>query len=175
MCLQTARSRSLDSVISTSRKHTCLQCGKSFSNAQNFRQHEPIHSGIYPYRCDICHQGGSHMIVLSLQMATSCPDSVIPSASKHTCLQCGSSFSRLHFLRLHEAAHGGYYPFRCEICGKGSLNSSNLRRHMSTHSDKTEHKCTVCNLSFRYESSLKRHFEHCHNDLSLESHNNSVM
>ena len=90
-------------------------------------------------------------------MATSCSDSVIPSASKHTCLQCGSSFSTLRFLRLHEAAHGGFYAFRCEICGKGSLSSSNLRRHMTTHSDKTEHKCTLCNRSFRYISSLLLH------------------
>ena len=103
-------------------------------------------------------------------MATSCSDSVIPSASKHKCLQCGSSFSRLHFLHLHGSTHRGFYPFRCQICGKGSLTSSNLRRHMSTHSDKIEHRCSVCNLSFRYESSLKRYFDHCHNYLSLESH-----
>ena len=56
--LETATSRSLDSAISASREYTtCLQCGKMFSNAQSIRLHEPIQSGIYPYRCDICGRG----------------------------------------------------------------------------------------------------------------------
>ena len=106
-------------------------------------------------------------VFVCLQTATS-RSSVIPSPRKHTCSQCGSSFSRLHFLNLHEAAHKGCYPYWCEICGKGSLNTSNLRRHMATHSGKTDHSCTLCRQSFRYFSSLKRHVEHCHKDTILE-------
>ena len=102
VCLQTARSRSLDSVISTSRKHTCLQCGKSFSNAQNFRQHDPIHSVIYPYRCN--------------------------------------------------------------ICGRGIVSTSNYRRHMAMHTGTRDYKCPVCLLAFTCAWSLKRHIRqvHCH-------------
>ena len=104
LCLQTATSCSLDSVISASRKHTCLQCGKSFSNAQSIRLHEPMHSGIYPYRCDICHQG--------------------------------------------------------------IVSTSNYRRHMAMHKGTRDHKCPVCLLAFTCAWSLKRHIRqvHCHTD-----------
>ncbi|KAK2172661.1 hypothetical protein NP493_942g00095 [Ridgeia piscesae] len=85
--------------------------------------------------------------------------SVKRSASRHTCSQCGSSFSRLHFLHLHEAAHKGCYPYRCEVCGKGSLNTSNLKRHMAVHTGRVDHKCHLCIRTFRYISSLRRHIE----------------
>ena len=102
-------------------------------------------------------------VFVCLQTATS-RSSVIPSPRKHTCSQCGSSFSRLHFLNLHEAAHKGCYPYWCENCGKGCLSKSNLRRHMASHRDMRDYKCSLCLLTFSYASSLKRHVYHCHND-----------
>ena len=91
-------------------------------------------------------------------------DSVISASRKHTCLQCGKSFSNAQSIRLHEPIHSGIYPYRCNICGRGIVSTSNYRRHMAMHTGTRDYKCPVCLLAFTCAWSLKRHIRqvHCH-------------
>ena len=89
---------------------------------------------------------------------------MLPTPRNHTCLHCGKKFAGIQFLHIHEDAHRGDYPYRCEICGKGSFTMSNLKHHMTTHDGVRDYKCSECAQEFTRACSLKRCVRNLHQD-----------
>merc|ERR1712126_801847 len=39
------------------RRFQCNSCPKSFKSNSHLKEHEMIHSGVFPYNCDLCKKG----------------------------------------------------------------------------------------------------------------------
>ena len=104
----------------------------------------------------------SHRTVFLCRLRSFVAQTVFPTPRNNTCLQCGKKFAGIQFLHIHEAAHRGDYPYRCEICEKGSFTMSNLKQHMTTHDGVRDYKCSECTQEFTRACSLKRHVHNLH-------------
>lgn len=79
------------------------------------------------------------------------------AARAYICSQCGKSFSRLPYLKIHQQSHKRKRPFWCTVCGKTFQCSSHLSTHYRTHTGEKPYGCATCGKRFTQQSSLRVH------------------
>ena len=140
------------------RKFKCEVCGKGFTTCQNLKDHNNVHTGEKPYKCELCtacfasrgtqvmHQR-RHLGVPRRNKAQKCTECGITVtnlqqhidsvhlAEKQICPQCGKEFKK-HSLRGHMKTEHDKQP--CSICGK-NFGAKRMKTHiLSAHAPKDQ-------------------------------------
>ncbi|XP_061100721.1 endothelial zinc finger protein induced by tumor necrosis factor alpha-like isoform X3 [Conger conger] len=74
-----------------------------------------------------------------------------------SCVQCGKSFAKLHYLKGHHRVHTGEKPFACERCEKRFSYHHQLTMHRRIHTGEKPFVCGQCGKRFTQSSHIKRH------------------
>lgn len=130
--------------------YKCIQCGKTFAQASNFKAHQKIHSrpGLH-----FCSQCGKQFPSYDDQKTHECSQTCKP----YCCSMCGKKFSRLWNLKLHWRIHTQEKPHRCTMCDKSFTRADILKVHQRTHTGERPYICSICGLSFKRLDHLKSH------------------
>ncbi|XP_046736822.1 transcriptional repressor scratch 2-like [Diprion similis] len=142
---------------STSPRHNCLNCGKSYSTYSGLSKHQQFHCAAAEgqakksFSCKFCEKVYVSLGALKMHIRTH----TLPCK----CHLCGKAFSRPWLLQGHIRTHTGEKPFRCQHCGRAFADRSNLRAHLQTHSDIKKYSCSSCGRTFSRMSLLTKHQE----------------
>mmetsp|Transcript_26833 Transcript_26833/g.37447 ORF Transcript_26833/g.37447 Transcript_26833/m.37447 type:complete len:247 (-) Transcript_26833:83-823(-) len=126
------------------RKHSCLECGKSFFKKHHLAAHNLTHTGALPFQCancskrfrQLCHLG-QHQI----KHAGGQPP--------FSCTNCTKSFWHHTNLVNHQRTyHCGQRPFRCDVCNSAFTQKMVLKRHFLTHRYEKPFSCISCKKGF---------------------------
>jgi len=82
----------------TERMHSCLECGKQFSQQSGLTKHVKSHSAEKPFSCTTCNRSFTFSYNLQSHLKTHSDD------KPHVC-ECGKRFSQLNGLTLHRRHH----------------------------------------------------------------------
>ncbi|KAF7656616.1 hypothetical protein LDENG_00038980 [Lucifuga dentata] len=176
----------------------CEVCGKTFNCRSRLRTHEVIHSGLKPYRCDLCPK--AYMRTNDLEHHKKIVHIVgtdeFPKPSSLLCDFCGKEFKCKSQLAIHFQTHTGERPHLCDICGRKFGRSYQLKRHKilvhvnrangeegpgpdlpficMIHTGEKPHRCGVCLRSFLRASCLKQHHIRVHLKMKVSKAPQSV-
>ncbi|XP_034275502.1 zinc finger and SCAN domain-containing protein 12-like [Pantherophis guttatus] len=130
---------------------TCLECGRSFKQRFDLRQHRYVHTREKPYACTLCEKCFRHPSNLHIHLRTHSGE------RPYQCPECGKAFSQSCNLRTHSKIHTGNKPYKCFVCGKSFCHSSNLTIHQRIHTGERPYPCSVCSKRFSDRSTLVQH------------------
>uniref|UniRef100_A0A336LE39 CSON007835 protein n=1 Tax=Culicoides sonorensis TaxID=179676 RepID=A0A336LE39_CULSO len=125
----------------------CNTCGETFRRKQQLKRHSIIHTGNYPYRCEICNKG-----------AVSLKAHIRHRASHiHDCEICGRVFKNWSGLVAHRKISHTIESkvFECETCKKNFASQRNLNYHQKVHLEPEERLTYQC----PYEKCANFYFE----------------
>ncbi|XP_066577993.1 uncharacterized protein LOC136767854 [Amia ocellicauda] len=132
-------------------RHYCSQCGKTYSNFENFKKHQGIHTAMRPYCCVQC--GKSFVQAGDLRLH----ERIHTGERPYCCGQCGKSFVLAGNLKTHQRVHTGEKPYSCPQCGKRFGLAGNLKAHQRIHTGERPYCCPLCGKSFTELGNYKRH------------------
>uniref|UniRef100_A0A3B5K1H6 C2H2-type domain-containing protein n=1 Tax=Takifugu rubripes TaxID=31033 RepID=A0A3B5K1H6_TAKRU len=130
--------------------YKCMQCGKTFAQASNFKIHQKLHCRPGFHFCSQC---GKQFPSYNDQKTHECSQACKP----YCCSMCGKKFSRLWNLKLHWRIHTQEKPHRCTMCDKSFTRADILKVHQRTHTGERPYICSICGLSFKRLDHLKSH------------------
>ncbi|XP_041372535.1 uncharacterized protein LOC121385813 [Gigantopelta aegis] len=144
-------------MIHTGERPYKCDCGKSFIDSSTFKRHQRIHTGIKPYMCDVC--GKQFNQSNSYRTHMTCH-----TGEKHyKCNVCGHSFDKLKKLMDHNQRenHGNLKKHTCSVCSAVFRDVASLDRHMCSHTGEKAFKCEYCNKTYEKQYQFNEHM-HSH-------------
>ncbi|XP_065343250.1 zinc finger protein 569-like [Cloeon dipterum] len=131
----------------------CSKCHRIFKTSSGLKNHMPVHTGEYKYRCDTCHKGFMNRSIFREHVNNHLEQPVM----LYKCRYCEKGFNHQGSMWIHEKWHKNPFPYQCKLCGKKLRHSSILATHMRRHQGLRPYKCPHCNLSVTSSSTFKRH------------------
>ncbi|XP_052746277.1 zinc finger protein ZFP2 isoform X2 [Bicyclus anynana] len=110
---------------STPKLFLCHQCGKSFQNTTQLRDHIRSHNGERRYQCDTCDKRFVGKINLVKHMQ-------LHSNTRHQCNMCGKTFSDKSNAKRHILTHSAdTRPYhKCDVCDKSFTTAQGRNEHV---------------------------------------------
>lgn len=126
------------------RKFTCGFCSSSFLARDHLRQHERIHTGEKPWKCDQCGERFQYR-----------------NRWKTHVRKCtGSEPVSSKLEEVKNMAHKEYGQFKCSHCDQIFKKTNRLEKHAhSMHPGSKKLACEICGEKFAFEISLREHME----------------
>ena len=141
----------------------CAQCGKTFKDPYQLRNHESAVHTESKWHCDKCGKNLKTKESLEKHQAS------VHDKIRYQCDKCEKCFAYQQNLRDHVAkVHEGKQTPKiiCTICGKKYEDKQYLKRHIAVVHDKLEAglKCEECDKTFDSKAGLKNHIRFVHRD-----------
>ncbi|KAH8257058.1 hypothetical protein KR038_001949 [Drosophila bunnanda] len=150
----------LKNHITTAHEHrkqfSCSQCPKSFALKERLRLHMRLHSGEKPYPCALCDKKFARGGQLQQHMVSHHKTSI----QQFNCTKCSASFSTNANLRVHMERHEQGMEHRCKICESQFANELALRAHINQeHHKLTQFDCEICHKTIEPDEDLATHMQ----------------
>ncbi|KAM4749122.1 uncharacterized protein WCC33_006551 [Rhinophrynus dorsalis] len=129
------------------RRHSCMECGKTFIQISHLKSHQKTHTGEKPHVCSEC--GGRFA-----EKSTLVKHQRTHSGEKpYVCLICDKAFSQNSHLGMHQKTH--IMKQSCTECG---IIITNGNPYSQTHRAELQKECSKCSqrLKERLEAISKR-------------------
>ncbi|CAL1300484.1 unnamed protein product [Larinioides sclopetarius] len=136
-------------------KYTCSTCKKRFKAKKSLEEHEHIHSGEKPHKCDKCSKSFSFY-------GNFVRHALIHAKPSFECEICDKKFRTKENLKRHKLSNHSN-SFKCEICERKLSTKLNLQHHYLTHTGEKPFTCEFCNKRFARKCVLIQH-EQTHTD-----------
>ncbi|KRT78994.1 zinc finger protein, partial [Oryctes borbonicus] len=142
------------------RQCLCNECGKSFKQYTQLRNHQVLHlantedapNWVCQQRCDIC--GNIFSDTKSLKKHI---QGVHNKFKPYVCNICGHKTARKAMLELHLRQHTGEKPYQCQLCPYRTGDHNSLRRHFMRHSGRKKYSCPYCSYQSIQSAAYKHH------------------
>lgn len=138
------------------KKFSCAECGSSFSNSTNLKEHQNIHSGNRPYQCKECGKAFKQKSSLFVHNRSH------STTFKFQCDVCKAGFRTKPVLEMHQRIHTNEKPFECPVCQRRFRLKHEMALHQSVHSEEKPFSCGKCPMKFRQRRYLLRHTKKYH-------------
>uniref|UniRef100_A0A087XXD1 Zinc finger protein 436-like n=1 Tax=Poecilia formosa TaxID=48698 RepID=A0A087XXD1_POEFO len=148
----------------------CAVCGKTFVCRSRLKTHEAIHSGVKPFRCDLCPKAYMRTNDLQHHRSVAHSSGAGPALRPASllCHLCGKEFKCRSQLAIHFQTHTGERPHLCDICGRKFARQYQLKRHKALlHPSRptvepssppdAAFTCGVCGRRLKSETQLTEH------------------
>ncbi|XP_050300787.1 zinc finger protein 92-like [Anthonomus grandis grandis] len=153
-------------IHSEEKPFLCAQCGKTFKQLTQLKNHEVIHkvpedlpTWTKLKKCPKCDKFLANSKILKSHIKT-----VHEGIKPFICNICGHKSSRKEMLTLHIRQHTATKPFECDYCTFRTGDPNSLRKHSMKHMKAASYQCPYCPYNCIQTGSLKNHFERKHKD-----------
>lgn len=138
-------------------KASCTYCGKTFARRQWLEEHERVHTGERPYKCDQCDATFAQRANFRTHRSVT-----HQNKANFKCNQCERSFKRKRLLDNHiKSKHTQLRDLKCEHCEATFTNPVNMVKHLLCHTGEKNYSCQICGKQFsRAENRNVHHFVH---------------
>lgn len=141
-----SRLKNFHEKIHSNDKNCKCECGKSFKNVKQLRNHSQIHKK-----------------KLKGKILKSSTD----VTKKFQCLNCQKGFSSESGLYIHSLEHkNDEKKFNCVVCEYSTNDHNSFRRHQMIHSIKYNYKCPSCSYKSIQSNTYRKHLEKQHPELA---------
>ncbi|KAH8383966.1 hypothetical protein KR009_011492 [Drosophila setifemur] len=142
-------------INSQDKRYVCDQCGWSFSDLSNMKDHKLRHYD-EKFICDECGRKFYTQPTLKMHIR------VIHKGEKpFICKFCGMGFGNSPTRCRHERQfHSNQLQFKCDVCGKKFNSDKGRLKHQATHKNGMPdvHYCDPCHRQFKSGECLRRHY-----------------
>lgn len=114
-------------------KYVCNICGACFHRKQQLKRHAILHTGCYPYKCEVCGKGAVNLKAHIRHRAS----------HVHECNVCGRIFKHWSGLVAHKKI-GHVTEYKCETCQKVFISKKNLNYHQKIHLNSADRDAFQC-------------------------------
>ncbi|WAR18152.1 ZNF91-like protein [Mya arenaria] len=153
--------------------YPCQVCGKVFCRKDFLERHSVVHTGVRPYKCEVC---GNRRIVDCFPWVQCYKDIDDKPFEEQICvfvlqqtvsMQCRSESPQGHAHRregiyvsnslLDDIDLSAKRIHQCHLCTRSFSSTSDLRRHVMTHTGEKPYECDVCKRKFNRRGNMRTH------------------